>query len=160
MAKTCERAKIRPPYPSSLCSETEAKIHVFCINCESKSALGKRDWQGRIIGKGLHGSLNALCTRIKHKYKSAPLMRLLTVCIDCCAELELYHEADQIGQIFGFKDNNTTPGEMVLRISYKEIEEIVSSKVIIMEGWLLNANVIETVGVNGEWRKWYLWFKN
>jgi len=67
---------------------------------------------------------------------------------------------DQIGQIFGFRDNSRTPGEMVLRISYKEIEEIVSSKVIIIEGRLLSTNTIKTVGINGEWRKWYLWFEN
>jgi hypothetical protein len=164
MAKTRESAKIWPPDPSSHCSETEAKIHIFCIDCESPSALTKRDWQGRVIGKGLHGSLNALCTRFKHKYETlrgnAPLMRLLTVCMKCCAELELYHEDDQIDRIFGFKDNNGTPGEVVLRISCKKIEEIVSSKVIIMEGGLLNANTIKTVSVDGKWRKWYLWVKN
>jgi hypothetical protein len=54
--------------------ESKAKIHVFCIDCESKNALSKRDWQGRIIEKGLHESLNALCTRIRHRYKYAPLM--------------------------------------------------------------------------------------
>jgi hypothetical protein len=42
---------------------------------------------------------------------------------------------------------------MVIRISYKEAEEIVSSKVIIMEGRLLNANTIKTIGVDSEWRK-------
>ena len=46
---------------------------------------------------------------------------------------------------------------MVLRISYKEVEEIVSSKVIMMEGVLLSANTIKTVGVDGKWRKWYPW---
>jgi hypothetical protein len=78
----------------------------------------------------------------------------------CCAELELYHEVDQIDRTFGFKDNNKTSREVVLRISFKKIEEIVSSKVIIMEGGLLNANTIKTVSVNGKWRKWYLWVKN
>jgi hypothetical protein len=56
-------------------------FEVFRIDCKSKSAFSKRDWQGMIIGKSLHGSLNALCTRIGHKYKSAPLVRLLTFCI-------------------------------------------------------------------------------
>jgi hypothetical protein len=103
---------------------------VFYIDCEPKSALSKRHWQGKIIGKeglgkGLHGYLNALCIRIDHKYKGAPLMRLLTICINCCAELELDHEADQIGRIFGFRDNSRIPREMLLRISYKEIKEIV-----------------------------------
>jgi hypothetical protein len=46
---------------------------------------------------------------------------------------------------------------MVLRISYKEIEQIISSKVIVIEGMLVNAGTIKTVGVNSKWRKWYLW---
>jgi hypothetical protein len=71
--------------------------------------------------------------------------------------LGLYHEVDQIDQILGFKDNNKISGGMVLRISYKEVEEIVSSKVIVMEGVLLNAGTIKTVGVDGKWRMWYLW---
>jgi hypothetical protein len=73
------------------------------------------------------------------------------------AKLELHHEADQIVLVFDFKDGNKGAGGMVLRISYKEIEEIVSSKVIMMEGVLLSANTIKAVGVDGKWRKWYLW---
>jgi hypothetical protein len=65
----------------------------------------------------------------------------------------LHPEDDHIDRIFGFRDNNRTPGEMVLRISYKEIEEIVSSKVIIMEGRLLNSNTIKRAGLNSKWRK-------
>src|SRR5438045_1411466 len=103
MAKTYESAKIWPPYPSLLCSKTEAKIHVFCINCDPRNALMERDWQGRIIGKGLHGSLNALCARVKQKYmlsrSHTPLLRLLTVCVECYTELELHHEVDRIDRI-------------------------------------------------------------
>jgi hypothetical protein len=161
MAKAYESAKIWPPYPSLLCSETEAKIHVFCINCDPQNALKERDWQGRITGKGLHGSLNALCSRVKHKYmlsrSATPLLRLLTVCVECCTELELHYEVDQMDRIFGFRDRNGTLREMTLRVSYKEIEEIVSSQVIMMEGVLLNADTIKTVGVDGKQRKWYLW---
>ena len=87
-------------------------------------------------------------------------MRLLIVYIKCYTELELYYEVDQIDRTFGFKDNNGTPREVVLRISFKKIEEIVSSEVIIMEGGLLNANMIKTVSVDGKQRKWYLWVKN
>jgi hypothetical protein len=160
MAKTCESAKIWPSYPLSLCPETKAKFKVSCIKCDNIED-DERDWQGRVIGRGLHGSLSALLTRVKHKYRlfmdHGPLIRLLTLCIECCTELGLYHEVDQIDQIFGFKDNNEIPGGMVLRISYKEVEEIVSSKVIVMEGLLLNAGTIKTVGVDGKWRMWYLW---
>jgi hypothetical protein len=160
MAKTCESAKIWPPYPSSLCPETKAKFKVSCIECDNFED-DERDWQGRVIGRGLHGSLSALLTRVKHKYRlfmdHEPLIRLLTVCTECCTKLDLYHEVDQIDQIFSFRDNNERSGGMVLRISYKEIEEIVCSKVIVMEGVLLNAGTIKTVGVDGKWRKWYLW---
>jgi hypothetical protein len=160
MAKTCESPKVWPPYPSSLCPETKAKFKVSYIKCD-RIKDGERDWQGRVIGRGLHGSLSALLTRVKHKYRlfmdHGPLIRLLTLCIECCTELGLYHEVDQIDQIFGFRDNNERPRGIVLRISYKEVEEIVSSKVIVMEGVLLNAGTIKTVGVDGKWRMWYLW---
>jgi hypothetical protein len=158
MAKTYESAKIRPPY-SSLYSETEAKIHVFCIKCNPQDALTERGWQGRIIGKGLHGSLIALCARIKYMLfmSQAPLMSLLTVCAKCCAKLEVYYEVNQVDQTFGFQDKHEKPGEIVLRVPYKEIEEIVSSKVIVMKGVLFNAGTINTFSADGKWRKWYLW---
>jgi len=159
MAKTYESAQIRPPYPSSLCSEAEAKIHVFCIKCDPQDALTERGWQGRITGKGLHGSLNALCAKIKYMLfrSQEPLMRLLTVCAECCAKLEVYYKVDQVDQILSFRDKHGAPGEMVLRVPYKEIEEIVSSKVIVMKGALLNAGTINTSSADGKWRKWYLW---
>jgi hypothetical protein len=47
---------------------------------------------------------------------------------------------------------------MFLTVLYKEIQEIVSSKVIIT-GVLLNANTIKTVGIDRKWRKWYLWYQ-
>jgi hypothetical protein len=116
--------------------------------------------KGGLIGRGLHGALSALLARIKHKYglfrDDTPLMDLWTVCIHCSANLELYYEVDQIGLIFDFKDSTRARG-MFLRVLYKEIEEIISSKIIIMEGVLLSANAIKTVGVDGKWRKWYLW---
>jgi hypothetical protein len=58
----------------SLGFESKAKIYVFYIDCELKNALSKRDWQGMIIDKDLHGSLNALYTRVRHTYKHTPLM--------------------------------------------------------------------------------------
>jgi hypothetical protein len=85
-----------------------------------------------------------------------PLIRLLTVCIECYTKLDLYYKVDQIDQVFGFRGSIERSGGMVLRIIYKEIEEIVSSKVIVIEGVLLNAGIIKTVGIDGKWRKWYL----
>ena len=68
--------------------ETKAKINVSCVNCDFGEI---RDWRGWIIGKGITGSLSAFLTRIKHKNKllnrNTPLMRLLTICDDCCIEL-------------------------------------------------------------------------
>ena len=158
IAIMAKKYKIWPPYPFSLCSEAEAKIHVFCITCDPQDALKERGWQGRIRGKGLHGSLNALCARLKYMLlrSQAPLMSLLTVCAECCAKLEVYYEVDQVDRIFAFQDKHE-PGEMVLRVPYKEIEEIVSSKVIVMKGALLNAGTINTSSADGKWRKWYLW---
>jgi hypothetical protein len=34
---------------------------------------------------------------------------------------------------------------MVVRLLYKEVEEMISSKVIIIKGWLVNANTIKTL---------------
>jgi hypothetical protein len=39
---------------------------------------------------------------------------------------------------------------MVLRIIYKEIKEIISSKVIIIEGILLNTGIIKTVSIDSK----------
>jgi hypothetical protein len=49
-----------------------------------------------------------------------------------------------------YKDDNRTLKELVLRILYKNIKEIVSSKVIIIKGWLLNANIIKIISINKE----------
>jgi hypothetical protein len=128
MAKICESAEIWPTYPSSLYSETSAKVKISCINinCDYED---KRDWQGRILGRGLHGALSALLARIKHKYRlfrdDTPLMELWTVCIHCSAKLELYHESDQLGLIFDFKDSTRARG-MVLRISYTHTHNLLT----------------------------------
>ena len=112
MAKTCESATIWPPHPSSLYPETKAKLKVFCIKCDNPED-DERDWQGRVIGRGLHGSLSASLTRVKHKYRlfmaHEPLIKLLTVCIECYTKLDLYHEVDQIDQVFGFRDSKCPP---------------------------------------------------
>jgi hypothetical protein len=50
------------------------------------------------------------------------------------------------------KDSDETFRDIGLRILYTEVEEIVSSKVNITEGVLLNANTTKMVGVKGKWR--------
>ena len=61
-------------------------------------------------------------------------MWLITLCISYYEDLELYDELNQIDWIFAYKDKHKTPRELVLRMSYKETEEIGSSEVIIIEG--------------------------
>ena len=146
------------PYPTLLSSEIEAKINVFCVHC---GALELRNWYGKIIGKGLHGSLTALCARIKHGFTfytaSIPLIGLWTVCLECCVELGLDCEEDQMKIIFNYEHVNKVVQEIIVKILYKEIEEIISSKVFITKGGLFNSYKIETVGKDGQRRVWPLW---
>ncbi|KAE9373847.1 hypothetical protein N431DRAFT_337194 [Stipitochalara longipes BDJ] len=143
------------PCPSAVCSKINAKIGVFCVNCGS---LGQRDWRGEVIGKGLHGSLTALCARIRATvFKSSiPLIKLWTICSECYTELGLDYEA-QMDTLFNHKYIKSRDQEMVVRLLYNEVEDIVSSKIIMMEGWLVNANTIKTARKDGKWKTWQLW---
>lgn len=135
-------------------SKTKAKINVSCVNCDFKE---NRDWRGWIIGKGITGSLSAFLTRIKHKNKllnrNTPLIRLLTICDNCCIKLDWEGKPNQ-DHILSIGSINKISASLVLGLSYKEVEIIASSKRIIMEGVLMNA--IKTVGIDGEWKEWFL----
>ena len=61
---------------------------------------------------------------------------------------------DQIGLTYNYKRKFQ---EMIVVLAYEEVEEMVSSKVIIMQGAFFNANTIQTVGKDGKWREWGLW---
>jgi hypothetical protein len=153
-AKKCESSRNWPSFPCSMWFETSAKVNVFCINCNFKD---ERDWQGRIIGRGVHGLLNALLARIKHKDKDTPLIGLLTICIDCCEEGLKFDYRDykaEIDQILCSKNKNKRFGSILLGLSYKEVEGVIFSKVIIMEGILMST--IETIGVDAKQEKWDL----
>jgi hypothetical protein len=143
-AKKCDRSK----------PKTNAKVIVSCVNCKFEV---KRDWQGWIIGKGITGSLNAFLTRLKNKSKllnrNTPLMRLLTLCGSCCIELDWDGKPDQ-DHILSVGNINEISASLVLSLSYKEVEAVVSSREIIMEGVAMNA--IKTVGIHGEWKEWPL----
>ncbi len=109
-----------------------------------------------IVGKGIHGSINALLALIKHKNKAlkttTPLMGLLTVRAECCGELDFWHKADHMDQII-----NRTSRSLILDLLDlldKEVEEVASSKGIIMEGALMN--VIKTVGIDGQWTELHM----
>jgi hypothetical protein len=84
---------------------------------------------------------------------SVPLLTLYTACIECCGEIMSGRE-DQISLTYNYKRTNQ---EMIVVLGYKEVEEIVSSKVIMMQGAFFNANTIQTVREDGKWRKWGLW---
>ncbi len=140
-------------FPCSLWFETNAKVKVYCVNHQNCKFEEERGWQGVIIGKGIHGSINALLALFKHKNKalktSTPLMSLLTVCVECCGELDFWYEVDHMDQII-----NRISGSLILGLSDKEVEEVASSKGIIMEGALMN--VIKTMGIDGQWNKWHM----
>ncbi|KAH8674365.1 hypothetical protein BGZ60DRAFT_403707 [Tricladium varicosporioides] len=142
-AKKCDNVK----------SITKAKIGVSCVNCYFKE---NRDWQGWILGKGITGSLNAFLTRIRHSRLlkgNTLLMRLLTVCDNCCIELDWGGRPNQ-DQILGAGSINKISASLVLALSHKEVEIVASSKGIIMEGVAMNN--IKTVGIDGEWKEWPL----
>jgi hypothetical protein len=131
--------------------ETNAKVIVSCVNCTYEE---KRNWKGWIIGKGITGSLNAFLTRLKHKRKllnwNTPLMRLLVLCDSCCIKLEWDGKPDQ-DHILSVGNINKISASLVLCISFEEVEAIVSSRQIIMEGVAMNA--IKTLGIDGEWKE-------
>lgn len=124
------------------------------MNCDFE---GKRNWQGWIIGKGITKSLNAFLTRIKHKNKllkwNAPLIRLLTICDNCCIELDWDGKPDQ-DHILSVGSINKISASLVLSLSHKEVEEVISSKSIIIEGLLMDA--VKIVGIDGQEKEWDL----
>lgn len=76
-------------------------------------------------------------------------MGLLTICDGCFGQLDLCYEAGHLDRII-----DMSSGSLVLGLPDKEVEEVVSSKVIIMEGMLMNA--ITTIGIDGQWREWHM----
>jgi hypothetical protein len=138
-----------PTVPCSLWFETNAKVNVSCVNWQNCKYKEERHWQGRIIGRGIHGSLNALLIKYKNKASKGqpPLMGLLTICVKCRGEPDWYYDTDQLDQIV-----KETSGSLILSLSDEEIERVVSSKVIIMDGILME--VIKTVGLDGQWKEW------
>ena len=142
-------------YDSTKPPETRAKIDVSCVNCDYFK--DKIDWRGHIVGKGFHGSVYAFFTRIKHKHKllkgSKRLLGLLTICNDCCVKLGFDGKPDKAHVLKSgvFSQISAT---LILSVSYKDIQEVVSSRVIIMEGPLMSA--IRTIGINGGEREWDL----
>jgi hypothetical protein len=80
--------------------------------------------------------------------RNTPLIRLLITCAKCRGELGWF-DADWFGQIV-----KETPGSLILSLLDKEIEEVVFSKAIIMDGILMD--IIKTVGKDGQWKEWHI----
>ena len=80
-------------------------------------------------------------------------MRLLTICDNCCIELDWDGKPGK-DHILSVGSINKICASLVLGISYKEVEMVVSRKAIITEGGAMNT--IKTVGIDGEWKEWFL----
>jgi hypothetical protein len=135
-------------------SKTNGKINVSCVNCAFEE---KRDWQGLIIGRGIHGSFNAIFTRIKYGNKllkgTRRLIDLLTVCDGCCIELDWDGKPDR-DHILSVGDVKKISASLVLSLSYKEVGQVISSQAIVMEGQLMNT--IKTISMDGQEKEWFL----
>jgi hypothetical protein len=92
----------------------------------------KRTWRGIVIGRRVSGSIKASLIRRALRHTKAPLFGVLTICPKCCIELKLHKQFDQMERIHKFEGNHNTLGKMTFRLSYKEMEELFSSKVIVL----------------------------
>lgn len=118
------------------------------VNYIYKEKRNQKEW---IIGKGITRSLNAFLIRLKHKRKllnqNTPLIRLLILCNSCCIKLEWDSKPNQ-DYILSVRNINKISTSLVLYILFKEVEAIVSSRKIIIEG--VTINVIKTLGINSK----------
>jgi len=140
---------------SNLCTETTTPISIFCVNCAVKSKDNQEEyrfWSGLIPGKRTLGYLKAYLIRIKLKVSKAPLIKLLTLCKECCLELGLNTHLAQMDRILKFKDTPNTHRKLVFRISHREIEEMFSSRVIILVGMFTTPFL--TINPDGQWKEW------
>ncbi len=82
----------------------------------------------------------------------SPLMVLIHTCAQC------YHcYGDQSGHndaLLVDRIIKTTPGGLILQLSYKAVEEVVGSREIVMEGILMNT--VKTIGADGQEKEWYM----
>ena len=138
-----------PTFPCSASFETNAKVFVSCVNwIKCGNFEEERKWQGRIVGNGIHGSLNTLLIKYKNRASrtDTPLMWLLTFCVKCRGEAESC-AAEQLDQTV-----NGASGYLLLRLSEGEIEELLSSKELVMEGILMDS--INSTDEDGQKKEW------
>ena len=136
---------------SLLCAEAIANISVTCVNCASQGkGPWERPWHGIIQGRRTYGCIKALLVRIKLKHANAPLVGLLTICSECCTELKLHDQSDQMDQILKF--HGSIPGKIIFPVLYKEMEELFFSRVIVLTGMFTTPFL--TIGSDGQWKEW------
>lgn len=132
---------------SSLCAETTAHINISCVNCATTGS--HRTWNGIILGRGAPGSIKAYLIRVRLKLSRAPLLELLTTC-EKCTKLKLDNKARV--EHFELHGVSTSHRKMVFRVSHDQMEEMLSSKVVVLEGIFTMPFV--TIGQDGQWKKW------
>jgi hypothetical protein len=156
-SKPCEKVNIGPVrWP--ICAQLTSRISITCIYCSDlEKGPRERRWRGRIVGKGAFGSIKALLLRIKHKHTEISSIGLLTLCHDCCTKLKLHDQFSQMGQILNFRALHNVSGKLVLGTSYKEVEELFSSQIIVLNGLLTTP--FRTAGRDGQWKSWAIYNK-
>jgi hypothetical protein len=97
------------------------------------------------------GRLNAFLAKSKHRDKDTALIGLLTIYIEYCREGLKFDYTDYKDEIDQVLRSNKRFGSILLSVSYKEVEEVISSKVIIMKGILMNT--IDTISVDAKKEK-------
>ena len=73
-------------------------------------------------------------------------MRLLTICDNCCIKLDWNSRRDQ-DRILSIRSINKISASLVLRLLYKEVKTVASSKGIIKE---VAINTIKIVSINSK----------
>jgi hypothetical protein len=130
---------------SSFQSTTRIRIVCACPN-----SLYQRTWRGTIVGKGLHGCVQAMLARMSQRFLRAPLLGILTVCSVCDSESSWENECQLTNYLL-----EKTSGRLLLGIlSEKDIEILLSSAVIVMEGVLMDT--ITSIDKCGGRRRWSL----
>lgn len=133
---------------SHLCAEATADISISCVNC---ATTGSRTWHGIILGRGAPGCIKAYLVRLKLKLSRGPFIEFLTMC-ESCTKLKLDDQAQV--EHFEFHGASTSPRKMVLRVSHDQMEEMLLSKVVALEGVFTTPFI--TIGGDGQWKKWHL----
>jgi hypothetical protein len=140
----------RTVHSSLLCAETTANISITCVNCKG---YWERSWGGIILGRRAIGCIKALLFRNKLMHAKAPLIGLLTICKRCDEE-KLRDPLDEKDQIRRSQGSYATPGKMIFRVSHKEMEELLFSKVVVFMGMFTTP--FRTTGSDGYWKEWNL----